>query len=96
MTSSNDRTSIDHTMRFDVKADENELQPRDVVLTVYEALKEKGYHPINQIVGYILSGDPAYIPRHNNARNLIRKIERDDLIEELVTSYLKQHKKADS
>ncbi|WP_141706282.1 IreB family regulatory phosphoprotein [Desulfuribacillus alkaliarsenatis] len=83
-------------MRFDVKADENELQPRDVVLTVYEALKEKGYHPINQIVGYILSGDPAYIPRHNNARNLIRKIERDDLIEELVTSYLKQHKKADS
>lgn len=92
---SSEMSSFDHTMKFDVKADEKELQPRDVVLTVYEALKEKGYHPINQIVGYILSGDPAYIPRHNNARNLIRKIERDDLIEELVTSYLQQHKMAE-
>ncbi|OEH84595.1 hypothetical protein BHU72_08850 [Desulfuribacillus stibiiarsenatis] len=93
MSSNFDNSSMDHTMKFDVKVDDKELQPREVVLTVYEALKEKGYHPINQIVGYILSGDPAYIPRHNNARNLIRKIERDDLIEELVTSYLQQHKK---
>lgn len=58
-------------------------------MTVFAALEEKGYNPINQIVGYLLSGDPAYIPRHNNARNLIRKIERDELIEELVKSYLK-------
>jgi uncharacterized protein (UPF0297 family) len=90
-----DMSSLDHTMKFNVTEDEKELQPREVVLTVYEALKEKGYHPINQIVGYILSGDPAYIPRHNNARNLIRKIERDDLVEELVTSYLQHHNKAD-
>ena len=93
MSSNTDVSSFDHTMKFDTKADGKELQPREVVLTVYEALKEKGYHPINQIVGYILSGDPAYIPRHNNARNLIRKIERDDLIEELVTSYLQHNKK---
>lgn len=94
MSSNSEVSSLDHTMKFDTKTDEKELQPRDVVLTVYEALKEKGYHPINQIVGYILSGDPAYIPRHNNARNLIRKIERDDLIEELVTFYLQYQKKA--
>jgi len=90
-----DMSSLDHTMKFNVTEDAKELQPREVVLAVYEALKEKGYHPINQIVGYILSGDPAYIPRHNNARNLIRKIERDDLVEELVTSYLQHHNKAD-
>ena len=54
-------------------------------------LKEKGYNPINQIVGYLISGDPAYIPRHNNARALIRKVERDELIEELVKHYLKTH-----
>jgi len=95
LSSNMDMSSLDHTMKFNVTEDEKELQPREVVLTVYEALKEKGYHPINQIVGYILSGDPAYIPRHNNARNLIRKIERDDLVEELVTSYLQHHNKAD-
>ena len=55
---------------------------------VYNALEEKGYNPINQIVGYLLSGDPAYIPRHNDARNLILKHERDEIIEELVKSYL--------
>ncbi len=56
------------------------------------ALEEKGYHPINQIVGYLLSGDPAYIPRHQDARNIIRKLERDEIIEELVKSYLKQQR----
>ena len=55
---------------------------------VYEALKEKGYNPINQIVGYILSEDPTYITTHNNARNIISKIDRDDLLEALVKSYL--------
>ncbi|KRN89032.1 hypothetical protein IV53_GL001005 [Ligilactobacillus ceti DSM 22408] len=60
----------------------------DTLETVYAALEEKGYNPINQIVGYLLSGDPAYIPRLNDARNLIRKHERDEIIEELVRSYL--------
>ena len=61
---------------------------QDILKTVYEALMEKGYDPINQIVGYILSGDPAYITSHNNARTLIRQIERDELVETLVRSYL--------
>lgn len=70
-----------------------EITPREVILTVYDALLEKGYNPINQIVGYILSGDPAYIPRHNNARSIIRKRERDELIEELVRFYLNEKQK---
>jgi uncharacterized protein (UPF0297 family) len=85
-------SSMDKTMKFDVKADDIETSPNEVILAVYDALLEKGYNPINQIVGYILSGDPAYIPRHNNARSLIRKRERDELIEELVRSYLKQYR----
>jgi uncharacterized protein (UPF0297 family) len=85
-------SSMDKTMKFNVKAEEIETSPKDVLLTVYNALQEKGYNPINQIVGYLLSGDPAYIPRHNNARSMIRKRERDELIEELVRSYLQQHK----
>jgi len=83
--------SMDRTMKFNVRSEEIKTELNDVLFVVYEALKEKGYNPINQIVGYLLSGDPAYIPRHNNARNLIRKVERDELIEELVRSYLKQH-----
>lgn len=86
-------SSMDKTMKFNVVADEDEVSPKEVLLTVYDALQEKGYNPINQIVGYLLSGDPAYIPRHNNARSLIRKRERDELIEELVRSYLSQYKK---
>ncbi|MDF2963941.1 MAG: hypothetical protein K0S39_5676 [Paenibacillus sp.] len=85
-------SSMDKTMKFNVKAEEIETSPKDVMLAVYDALQEKGYNPINQIVGYLLSGDPAYIPRHNNARSMIRKRERDELIEELVRSYLQQHK----
>lgn len=84
---------MDKTMKFDVRLDDVETSPNEVLLAVYDALKEKGYNPINQIVGYLLSGDPAYIPRHNNARSLIRKRERDELIEELVKSYLLQHRK---
>lgn len=84
--------SMDKTMKFDVVAEGVETSPKEVLLAVYDALQEKGYNPINQIVGYLLSGDPAYIPRHNNARSLIRKRERDELIEELVRSYLSQHK----
>ena len=55
---------------------------------MYDALEEKGYNSISQIVGYLLSGDPAYIPRHNDARNLIRRFERDEIMEELVRQYL--------
>jgi len=86
-------SSMDKTMKFDVVAEGVETSPKEVLLAVYDALQEKGYNPINQIVGYLLSGDPAYIPRHNNARSLIRKRERDELIEELVRAYLSQHKK---
>jgi len=60
----------------------------DMLHTVYDALEEKGYNAIDQMVGYILSGDPSYITGHNNARNLIRHIERDDLVEELLHKYL--------
>jgi uncharacterized protein (UPF0297 family) len=84
-------SSMDKTVKFNVKAEDITTSPRDVLTEVYSALNEKGYNPINQIVGYLISGDPAYIPRHNNARSLIRKLERDELIEELVKSYLKQH-----
>ena len=61
---------------------------RVILTTVYKALEEKGYNPLNQIVGYILSEDPTYITTHNNARNLIRKIDRDDLLEVLLKNYL--------
>lgn len=78
---------MDETMKFNFQGDQ-EAEPKQILRMVYEALKEKGYNPINQIVGYLISGDPAYIPRHNNARALIRKLERDELIEELVRTYL--------
>lgn len=65
-----------------------EQSPREILRQVYEALVEKGYNPINQIVGYILSEDPTYITNHNNARGLIRRIDRDKLLCELVKSYL--------
>lgn len=81
----------DHTVRFDVgKNDEQDVC--STLKTVYQALEEKGYNPINQIVGYLLSGDPAYIPRHKEARNLIRRHERDEILEELVTNYLENNK----
>ncbi|MDE5670044.1 MAG: IreB family regulatory phosphoprotein [Eubacterium sp.] len=68
--------------------DEREEIMKDYLTQVFDALKEKGYNPINQIVGYILSEDPTYITTHNNARSLIRKIDRDELLAELVKSYL--------
>ena len=77
------------TMMYKVGKD-NANQAREILLTVYEALKEKGYNPISQIVGYILSGDPTYITNHKNARSVIRKIERDELLEELVRAYLSE------
>ena len=68
--------------------DNNDNLARTIILMVYQALKEKGYNPISQMVGYILSGDPTYITSHNGARALIRKIERDELLEELVRAYV--------
>ncbi len=85
-------SSFDKTMRFNFPEEPFERDVNDVLLQVYEALQEKGYNPINQIVGYLLSGDPAYIPRHRDARNIIRKLERDEIIEELVKSYLNQRR----
>ena len=68
--------------------DEKDDEIRDIVQQVYAALKEKGYNPVNQMVGYILSEDPTYIPPYNNARSLIRLIDRDELLQILVKSYL--------
>ena len=65
---------------------------KHVMLHVHDALEEKGYNAVNQIVGYLLSGDPAYIPRHQDARNLIRKLERDEILEELVKFYIRNTK----
>ncbi|HHU90834.1 MAG TPA: IreB family regulatory phosphoprotein [Clostridiaceae bacterium] len=76
------------TMKFDFTKDKSD-QAREIMVNVYRALQEKGYNPISQIVGYIMSGDPTYITSHNNARILIRKIERDELLEEIVRFYLK-------
>lgn len=77
------------TMKFDLDK-EKEEKARDIILNVYKALEEKGYNPTNQFIGYILSGDPTYITSHNNARSLIRQIERDELLEELLKTYLNQ------
>ena len=86
-------SSFDKTMQFNFSEEPMEADIKEVLFTVHDALREKGYNPINQIVGYLLSGDPAYIPRHREARTLIRKIERDELIEELVKFYLQEHRK---
>lgn len=76
------------TRMFSVREQE-EIAMRQTLQSVYDSLKEKGYNPINQIVGYILSEDPTYITNHNNARALIRKIDRDELLRSLVQNYLK-------
>ena len=78
--------NINDTMKYS-RPSEN-AQIKDILLNVHAALQEKGYDPVNQIVGYILSGDPTYITGYNNARNLIRRVERDEILEELVKSYI--------
>ncbi|HOA81444.1 MAG TPA: IreB family regulatory phosphoprotein [Defluviitaleaceae bacterium] len=81
---------FNETVQFNVDKEKvNEI--RDILFYVYEALKEKGYNPVNQIVGYILSGDPTYITSYNNARSKIRKLERDELLEEIIKSYLEKN-----
>ena len=77
----------DETVSFYVEKEKNQ-KTKEILKNVYDALKEKGYNPINQIVGYILSGDPTYITSHNNARNLIREVERDELLEKMVKNYI--------
>ena len=77
----------DKTMTFTVR-DEKENEMKRILTTVYDALREKGYNPINQIVGYILSEDPTYITTHNNARALIRHVDRDELLQAMVKNYL--------
>jgi len=80
------------TMMFKVDKD-NVNKAREILLSIYQALKEKGYNPINQIVGYILSGDPTYITNHKNARSLVRQLERDELLEEIIRFYLDNQEK---
>lgn len=79
----------DKTMTFSV-SEEKELEMKKTLITIYDALVQKGYNPVNQIVGYILSEDPTYITTHNNARSLIRHIDRDELLQSLVKSYIKE------
>ena len=78
-----------YTRKFKIATDKD-AEIHQIITTVYQALEEKGYNPINQIVGYILSEDPTYITNHNNARTLIRKIDRDELLQVLVRRYLGQ------
>ena len=80
---------MNDTIKFSLK-EEKEEELKRILTAVYDALREKGYNPINQIVGYILSEDPTYITNHNNARSLIRKIDRDELLHILVKSYLNE------
>lgn len=79
--------NLENTQFFKVES-EPETGVKMVLSTVYEALMEKGYNPVNQIVGYIMSGDPTYITSHRGARSLIMKVERDELVEELLTEYI--------
>ncbi len=76
------------TQTFSIR-EEKEMSMKEILYTVYEALGEKGYDPLSQLVGYIISEDPTYITNHKNARSLIRKLDRDELMEELIKNYLK-------
>ncbi|TDM18783.1 IreB family regulatory phosphoprotein [Macrococcoides canis] len=85
------QVEFDKTMKFNIEELPKE-EVRTVLLNVYNTLEERGYSSINQIVGYLLSGDPAYIPRHNDARNQIRRLDRDEIMEQLVSSYISSEK----
>lgn len=80
----------EETRFFKIKPDKEE-ETRDIILQVYAALKEKGHNPVSQIAGYLLSGDPTYITSHRNARSLVRKVERDEILEELVRAYIETY-----
>ena len=81
---------LSNTQFFQVESGP-QIQAKDILEIVYRALSEKGYNPVNQIVGYIMSGDPTYITSYNGARSLIRKMERDELVEEMLKVYIKHH-----
>ena len=81
---------LSNTQFFQVESGP-QIQAKDILEIVYKALSEKGYNPVNQIVGYIMSGDPTYITSHNNARSLIMKVERDELVEEVLRAYIKNN-----
>ena len=78
-----------HDTQFFQAVQENKMNVNQVLQLVYEALSEKGYNPVNQIVGYVMGGDPTYITSHKNARSLIMKVERDEILEELLSYYIK-------
>ena len=80
---------LDNTQKFVLKKDQDD-EMKFILTEIYDALKSKGYNPISQIVGYILSEDPTYITNHNNARSLIRKLDRDELLHTLVRHYLSE------
>ncbi|MDI9502906.1 MAG: IreB family regulatory phosphoprotein [Tissierellia bacterium] len=86
--------NLNNTMKYD-GFQEQELSMSEVIRIVYRALKERGYEPENQIVGYILSGDPTYITSHNDARKLVRQVERDDLLAAILKSYIENEKIAE-
>ena len=85
MNSNND--NMEYTMQFDV-AKNREVLTKTILTEVFKSLKEKGYNPVNQLVGYLMSGDPTYITNYNGARALVRKLERDEILEEVIKSYL--------
>ncbi|MDF2951601.1 MAG: hypothetical protein K0S18_1184 [Anaerocolumna sp.] len=78
---------INNTQYFKVQK-ENDMAVKDIIASVFSAMTEKGYNPVNQIIGYIMSGDPTYITNHKGARSLIMKVERDEILEELLTDYI--------
>ena len=84
------KNSMNETMRFGAVEKEYTSEAEKIILSVTSALEEKGHNPVNQLVGYILSGDPTYITSYKNARSIIRKLERDELLEEIIKDYLKR------
>ena len=84
------KNSMNETMRFGAVEKEYTSEAEKIILSGTSALEEKGYNPVNQLVGYILSGDPTYITSYKNARSIIRKLERDELLEEIIKDYLKR------
>jgi len=82
-----------NTMKFSVEDYLENTENKDILLYVYNALEEKGYNPVNQLVGYLISGDPTYITTHNDARTMIKKVERDDILEILINHYIESNKK---
>ena len=87
-------TNFGNTQFFSVRP-EQEMEVKQVLDHVYNAMEEKGYNPVNQIVGYIMSGDPTYITSHKGARSMIMKVERDELVEELLEEYIRNRERED-